>query len=141
MSEPAPHFESPVKEVLPESRRYKRIAVRSIRFDDLQTLVVDVQGEGFSFARILFQNVTGFRVLDEAALLEFGYQYSTPDGWLWEVTRGGWLDLERTRPASDYWLSTPSSWPWREYLIMEDKCISVICGQPPEIRDLGADPP
>ncbi|MGW4635432.1 hypothetical protein [Nocardia sp. NPDC004415] len=28
----------------------------------------------------------------------------------------------------------------REYLLVDDKCVSVLCADPPEIIDLGTDP-
>jgi hypothetical protein len=46
-----------------------------------------------------FRATRGFRVLDEGDLTEFWDPEVRPGGWLWRITQGGWLDLERTRPA------------------------------------------
>lgn len=142
MSNSAPDPSKPICELVPGSLGYRRVTRRSLRLDDSQQkLVIDLQGEGFSFARVVFRNVAGFRLLDEGALLEFWNEYSEPNGWLWEVKKGGWLDLERTRPAAGYWLGLVSSPPLREFFLVDDLCVNVLCAQPPEILDLGKDPP
>ena len=64
--------------------RYKRKAVRSLHFDGT-TLVIDIQGESFSYARIVFEEPVWFRVLDERDLCEFWNTYSEPNGWFWQV--------------------------------------------------------
>ena len=110
--------------------------MRSIQYDG-QTLVIDIQGEGFAFARVYFSNPVGFRVLDERDLCEFWNTYSEPNGWLYEVEEGGWLELESTRQL----FNSPGMFPGlREYMLVDDQCINVLTVQPPEIRDLGSDP-
>ena len=122
--------------VVPESQRYSRIALRSLRFEGTD-LTIEVQGPGFSFARLVFRHPAGFRVLDERDLCEFWPEYSEPKGWLWEVHRGGWMDLERQRALFN---SHEVLAPLREFFIVEDKCISVLCREQPEIEDLGSAP-
>jgi hypothetical protein len=79
----------------------------------------------------------GFRVLDERDLCEFWNTYSEPNGWLYEVEEGGWLELETHRPL----FNSPGFHPGlREYLLVDDRCVSVLAVQPPDILDLGADP-
>lgn len=118
------------------SSRYKRVVVRSLWYDG-ETLAIEVQGEEFAFARVVFRRPAGFRVLDEGDLCEFWDDYHTGNGWLYEVEQGGWRELELTRPQ----FLAPHLIPHlREYLVVCDKCISVLTGRPPEIRDLGADP-
>jgi hypothetical protein len=72
----------------------------------------------------------GFRVLDEGDLSEFWSPESRPQGWLWQVTRGGWLDLERTRPTFLTGLNTSCS----EYLVVGlNDCISVLATSDPVV--------
>jgi hypothetical protein len=70
--------------------------VRDLRYSG--DLTIAIQGPGFSFAHVVFRQPIGFRVLDEADLTEYWNTYSEPRGWLWEVERGGWLELKRDRP-------------------------------------------
>ena len=49
-------------------------------------------------ARVRFEQTYGFRVLDELDLTEFWSRCTLDDGWLFEVTSGGWKELELTRP-------------------------------------------
>jgi hypothetical protein len=110
--------------------------VRSVRYDG-ESLVVEVQGEGFAFARLVFQNPRGFRVLDELDLHEFWKDYHCKNGWLYEVEQGGWLELESTRST---FCSGQINHELLEYLIVDDKCISVFAIKPPEIFHLGTNP-
>lgn len=120
----------------PPSTRYKRVSVRSLWYDS-EGLTIEVQGEGFAFARVVFRWPAGFRVLDKRDLCEFWDDYHTGNGWLYEVEQGGWLELELSRPQ---FLALHMSPNLREYLLVCDKCVSVLAVQPPEIVDLGADP-
>ena len=123
--------------VLPECLPFKRVETRSIRYDG-ELLTVELQGEGFVWLRIVFRDSLGFRILDERDLSEFWSTYSEPNGWLYEVLQGGWMELELTRK----WFSSPSMFKnLREYFLVGDKCISVLCQSPPEFESLGADPP
>lgn len=74
-------------------------------------------------AQVVFTQTYGFRVLDELDMTEFWSGCSLNDGWLFEVTSGGWKDLESTRPSF-----TPGRLSWvREYLVIgRDKCVSVL---------------
>jgi len=120
----------------PPSARYKRVVVRSLWYDG-DTLAIEVQGQGFAFARVVFSRPAGFRVLDERDLCEFWDSYHAGNGWLYEVEEGGWLELESHR---QYFNSPAFFTGLREFLVVCDKCISVLAGEPPEIVDLGADP-
>ena len=116
--------------------RYKRKAVRSVHFDG-RTLVIDIQGDGFAYGRVVFESPVWFRVLDERDLCEFWNTYSEPNGWLWEVEEGGWLELESHRELFN---SPTLCKGLREFFIADDQCISILAMQPPKIEDLGADP-
>jgi hypothetical protein len=110
--------------------------VRSLRYDG-ESLEIEIQGEGFAFARVVFRELAGFRVLEERDLGEFWNDYGEPVGRLLEVEEGGWSELESHRPL----FNSPDVFPGlREWLIVDEKCISVLSVRPPEIIDLGADP-
>jgi hypothetical protein len=86
---------------IPTPSRYLKKAIRSLDHDG-RTLRIDIQGEDFSFATLVFGNPTGFRVLDERDLCEFWDEYSEANGWLYEVARDGWMDLERERASFNF---------------------------------------
>ena len=44
-----------------------------------------------------FDQVVGFRVLDERDLMEYWPTCSIPNGWLFEIIAGGWLQHEAKR--------------------------------------------
>jgi hypothetical protein len=123
--------------LIEDAARYHHKVVRGITFD-MERLVVDIQGPGFSYARVIFRDVRGFRVLDEGDLCDFwegGYHEKT--GWLYEVHAGGWLELESTRPI----ISNHLMPNLREFFIADNTCLNVLCPAPPEIVDLGGDWP
>lgn len=78
-----------------------------------------------------FCDSEGFRVLDEGDLTEFWDSNGAPS-WLCSVKRGGWLDLECSRPGGDV-LATKKD--LREYLVVGiNDCVSVIAYEPPSIK-------
>ena len=116
--------------------RYRRKVVRSLSYDG-EVLTIEIQAEGSSFARVVFHRPAGFRVLDEGDLCEFWNTYSQPNGWLYQVEEGGWLELESHRKL----FNSPDFFPGLvEYFLVDEMCISVLAVQPPEIQDLGSDP-
>jgi hypothetical protein len=128
---------SPKCHPYPPSARYKRVVVRSVCYDG-ETLGIEVQGDGVAYARLVFRRPAGFRVLDERDLNEFWEKYHARHGWLYVVEEGGWLELESQRR----WFNSPDFFPGlQEYLLVCDKCVSVMAVEPPEIIDLGADLP
>ncbi|WP_280302388.1 hypothetical protein [Nocardia neocaledoniensis] len=132
-SAPPPRFE-PECRLVNESSRYSSKVVRDLRYD--RDLTIAIQGPGFSYAKVVFRRPAGFRVLDEGDLTEYWNTYSEPNGWLWDVLRGGWLDLERHRPN----FFTGDREDLREYFLVDEDCINVLAWGPPEIIDLGTDP-
>ena len=120
----------------PPASRYPRKVVRSLHYDG-ETLTIDIQGEGFTYARIIFQAPVWFRVLDERDVCEFWNTYSEPNGWFWQVEQGGWLELESQR---DCFSASAFVRDLREYFIADVQCISILAGAPPEITDLGVPP-
>ncbi|MEV6279980.1 hypothetical protein [Nocardia sp. NPDC051832] len=132
-AESTPSF-APQCRLVAESSRYTSKAVRDLRYDG--DLTIAIQGPSFSHAHVVFRRPVGFRVLDEGDLTEYWNTYSEPHGWLWEVLRGGWLDLERQRPT--FWRGEQDG--LREYFLVDEDCINVLTWEPPEIIDLGTDP-
>ncbi|HLQ37679.1 MAG TPA: hypothetical protein VK348_07750 [Planctomycetota bacterium] len=114
--------------MIPEARRYEKKTVRRIAYDG-RLLTIDIQGPAFSYAQVVFRNPVGIRVLDERELCEFWNTYSEPHGW------GGWLELERGRTTFTGFIQG-----LREFMIVDDKCINVLCTKLPRLIDLGADP-
>jgi hypothetical protein len=122
----------PKCKIFPPSARYRKKVVRSLQYDG-ETLVIEIQGDGISLARVIFKNVVGFRVLDERDLCEFWNTYSEPVGWLYEVEEGGWLELESTRKL----FNSPAFFRGlKEYFIVDDKCVSVLSVEPPEVQEI-----
>lgn len=74
-----------------------------------------------------FEEVAGFRVLDEGDLLEFWGPEVKKPGWLWRVTAGGWREPELTRSG---FLRTDA----REFLVLGiNDCVSVFSGGEPRV--------
>lgn len=132
--ESAPRF-MPECRLVSESSRYASKVVRDLRYNS-GDLTIAIQGAGFAFAHVVFRDPMGFRVLEEGDLTEYWNTYSEPHGWLWEVERGGWLELERQRPT--FWRGEQDG--IREYFLADDHCINVVTWTPPEIIDPGTDP-
>lgn len=78
---------------------------------------------------LVFENVRGFRVLDEGDLLEFWDAGFTGDkGWVWRVDVGGWLDAESKRDG----FTSKHDDSWTEYLVTTGwECVSVISSHAP----------
>lgn len=96
----------------------------------VETLVVLVQdGAGERQWRIEFPGVEGFRVLDEGDLMEF-WPTCRNSVLVWEVTSGGWLEQECSRPGYvGKWTKNV-----REYFVAgENACISVISWTEPVV--------
>jgi hypothetical protein len=95
---------------------------------DASDLLVGLVLSDGSEASLVFSSPVGFRVLDERDLLEFWNDFSEPNGWLWEVLGGGWLELESAREG---FLDRDLLPELREFLVVGDMCVSVICARPP----------
>ena len=79
---------------------------------------------------INFDEVRGFRVLDEGDLLEFWDPEARAEGWLWRVSEGGWFDLENYREG----FISGVTGDCHEFLIVGVKaCVSVLAGGEPRI--------
>ena len=77
-----------------------------------------------------FEGVRGFRVLDEGDLIEFWSNDCCLEGWLVEITKGGWFALEQSRSG---FITSPEQ-GFREYLIAGiNACVSVIAYEVPRV--------
>jgi hypothetical protein len=85
---------------------------------------------------VSFDKVMGIRLLDEGDLLEFWAEFSLSNGWLFQLSEGGWLAQESKR--SGFMASSHLS-P-REFLVVTKKeCVSVLSGEnQPDIEWLPA---
>ena len=88
--------------------------------------------DGQPMLDVVFDSPVAIRVIDEMHLTEFWNDYSLPNGWLWKVHSGGYLDLECSRRTfiRDFYSTTQ---PLEEYLIVADQCVSVISTSPPKL--------
>ena len=118
-----------------ESKPYKKTVIRTVRFDE-PDLVIELQGDDLSYLRLIFRDVVAFRVIDERELTEFWNAYSEPNGWLWEVTEGGYLALERQRDSFNI-----LDLKLREHFVVCNYCVNVLSSDSPEFLSLGCTPP
>ena len=81
---------------------------------------------------VTFDNIIGFRVLDEGDLLEFWDNDLRLNSWFWNVEKGGWTDLEKSRSGFVSGSHNNST----EYLIIGiNDCISIIANDKPKINE------
>jgi hypothetical protein len=79
---------------------------------------------------LVFEDVRGFRVLDEGHLLDFWYNNS--GGWLRRVKSGGWFDQEKKREGFGFGEFELENYD--EYLVVGmGMCLSLIGGSDPVI--------
>ena len=83
--------------------------------------------------KIIFEEVCGFRALDEGDLFSWWKETNLTKGWCFEVSEGGWFDFERQR--KDFVSGSTNS--YREFLVIGvDLCVSVITNEEPTIHEL-----
>ncbi len=81
-----------------------------------------------------FENIVGFRVLDEGNILEF-WNKKRPQGWVWEVLENGWFDLEKTRGG--FVLGYIDDNRPKEYIVLGvNDCVSVLTYSSPIISEV-----
>lgn len=76
-----------------------------------------------------FVEVEGFRVLDEGDLLEFWPICSRPY-WLFQITAGGWLDQECSRPG---FAARETKNVFEYFIGGVNACVSVLAWSPPVV--------
>lgn len=99
----------------------EEVQLSSLNYGDgrLQITLL-VEGEA---CRVSFDKVMGIRMLEEGDLLEYWAEMSLSNGWLFQLTEGGWLELESNRSG----FMASSNLSPREFLIVTHKeCISVL---------------
>jgi len=98
---------------------------------DLHNLVVHIEPTYDADPIVVtFDSSIGFRVLDEGNLLEFWDYFNLKDGWLFQISEGGWYELESKRNG---FVSQHHS-DVREYLIIGvNECVSVLSAEPPKV--------
>jgi hypothetical protein len=93
---------------------------------------VRVRGAGERVFDVVFEDVWGYRVLDERDLGEYWPTCSSQNGRLFEVEFGGWLAQEKSRPG---FLSADVISKLKEFFVAGiDDCVSVLCSAEPAVR-------
>ncbi len=106
------------------------IEVLNIDFD-ITTLVITIRIDGYKID-ISFDSPAGYRVLDEGDLLEFWPFCSSNNGWLYEITKGGWLDQERKRQG---FISAARTNAKEYFVIGCNYCVSVLAWENPSVSE------
>jgi len=128
---------SPICEPFDGANNISNIVIRNInliREESPETYEIFIQGKDYAYAKVIFRKALGMRILNERELLEFWENYGQDISWLLEVKSGGWMDLEKTRDSFNSFIDWELC---REYMIVEDLCISILSFEKPEIIDLG----
>ena len=100
------------------------------RLGHLRIEVHELQGS--RRVEVSFSTVEGFRVLEERDLGDFWPTCSSPNGWLYEITEGGWLSQELERPGS---ITARTIAGLREFFIAGvDDCVNILSLTNPEIK-------
>lgn len=80
---------------------------------------------------VRFDDIVGFRVLDERDLLEFWPECFAQHGGLFEVFEGGWLEQESARRG---FLSATDGPKLREFLVTgPNSCVNVFTHEGPQL--------
>lgn len=129
----------PKCELIAESIRFDEVELLNIHYDmgsitGDSTLTLQLESSTEGKFQIVFDSPEAVRVIDEGQICEFWNKYSTPNGWLWQVLEGGWIDLELQR--STFWGAEPPS-PPLEFLIVGDQCVFVMAQMPPRFISRG----
>jgi hypothetical protein len=84
---------------------------------------------------IVFADAFGFRVLNERDLLNFWPVCSSPNGWIYEITSGGWLQQEMQREGFGCAEELNARNSCREYFVVRLlDCVNIISREPPMLR-------
>ena len=123
----------PICTIYEPSKIYGKITICNLLYD-CSDLTIQIKSNNFIYAKLTFKDVIGFRVLDERDLCEFWADYNESNGWLYEVHKGGWIELETIRKS----FTTPLFFQnnLKEYFIVDDTCVSIICLKEPIIEKL-----
>lgn len=116
-----------------------QIAYRFSAAGKRQLIVTMDAIDGKPLLDVIFDSPVAVRVIDEMHMTEFWNKYSLPNGWLWRVHSGGYLDLECSRKTfiQDFYSNDTQL---EEYLIVADQCVSVIAVSPPTLVPYSTQP-
>lgn len=78
-----------------------------------------------------FDNIKGFRLLDEGDLLEFWPTCAMSKGWLFLIKKNGWFDLESSRSG---FLTEKNPGIFEYFISGENNCLSILSGDKPKIE-------
>ncbi|MEC4089593.1 hypothetical protein [Pseudoalteromonas rubra] len=97
---------------------------------DLWTLRLTLSFKPSQFTYVDFEEVEGFRVLDEGQLLEF-WSEQTKYHWIFEIESNGWLSAEASRKTAP---SLSEGEDLKEYLVAGiNECVSILSYKPPVV--------
>ena len=104
------------------------IDIASLSFESGTLVVTLASGSDPKAATVKFEDVLGFRMLDEGDLLEYWPACSRDNGWLFLINGDGWFDLESTRPG---FLHQRGGRIAEYFLATQNGCVSVLAGSAP----------
>jgi hypothetical protein len=110
--------------------RIEFVEVINLEFD-MEDLEITILVDGAKLD-VRFDSPIGFRVLDEGDLLEFWPQCSSPNGWLYKIIDGGWLEQESKRNG---FLSDELPNIGEYFIIGTNYCVGVISVEDPTITE------
>lgn len=86
------------------------------------------QAEVIGMSHVIFENVEGFRMLDEGSMLMFPFtSLDSSTHFVHRIDNGGWLELESR--AGNMHLNDSA----KEFLVVaEDECVSIIAYEDPK---------
>ncbi|QSX36716.1 hypothetical protein [Shewanella sedimentimangrovi] len=104
----------------------------------LQSLHYDLAGLSLCLkvenrlVEVCFHSIQGLRMLNEGDLLEFWAEFSLSNGWLYQLSEGGWFALESNRSG----FMASGGKVLNEFLIVTRKeCVSVLSAESmPSVR-------
>jgi hypothetical protein len=80
---------------------------------------------------VKFDDVVGFRLLDEGDLLEFWPSCAKEKGWLFLIQEHGWFDLEKTRAG---FLRETGHSIYEYFIASQNGCLSILSSGIPDIN-------
>lgn len=99
---------------------------------DLWTLRLTLSFGPNQLTYLDFENIEGFRVLDEGQLLEY-WGDNTEKHWVFEVLENGWLSAESSRETAPL---IEEDGNLKEYLVAGiNDCVSVLAYSSPSLSD------
>jgi hypothetical protein len=106
-------------------------SLNRINYEDGILSVCVVSSREGATATITFENVVGFRVLDEGDMLEF-WPNCSYGALVWQIHEGGWFSFERHRSGLFGDMHRNAS----EFLIAsEEKCVNIISHALPRVSN------